>query len=361
MAFPPLENKDIIYIVIAAVIVLLIFFVGIPFFFSELKELKRTEAEEINRTKSRKYIVPVTKGICSVIKENRVVINTYNKRNSEYYVDLVPSINFSGGAQYSYSFWLKKDPGTNEKLKNRILFFRGSEIKCSSSEEEPLCPDGKYSTKGFIYDKDGNSPKEYKDYQVDVQTNDDTEYNDAVFARSMHRFTKAPLVRFGDFVDSELVVEFNTLRNPHQKVVLNGEVFSLLKSSKKHPTYNLITISFQDNFDFGGSERGIKVEVFINDALVKIEVFENNAIRLNKGPIVLFPRNDNRAGYKKDTDAQIVDLTYYNFALNSTDVDKIYNSGFTNRTCEFPDSNNSDKMKFDYGRLNLYNETRQLD
>ena len=153
------------------------------------------------------------------------------------------------------------------------------------------------------------------------------------------------------------MIEFNSLRNPHLKVELDGEIFSLLKSSSKHPKYNLITVSFQDNFDFGGVERGIKVEVFIDDALAKTEVFEDNALRLNNGPIVLFPGN---VGEVNTVDAEIVDLTYYNFATSTMDVDRIYNNGFRERVCQLPDSWDSTDSKYDYGKINLYNETRQL-
>lgn len=356
--FDNFESKHLLYILVAVVLFMLVFFIGIPFFFSELKDLKRTESEKTNKVRSRRYIIPITKGICSLSRK-REVISTNSKRNSSLYVDLIPSINFSGGAQYSYSFWLRKATGTNDSLKNKIIFYRGNELKCRKTEENPPeCTGGK-SQKGHIYNKDGITPDPYKEFQPE-HTGDSPE-SDIDKKRGENRFVKAPLVRFGDFdvngKNTHLVIEFNSLRNPHLKVELDGEVFSLLKSSSKHPKYNLITVSFQDNFDFGGVERGIKVEVFIDDALAKTEVFEDNALRLNNGPIVLFPGN---VGEQNTVDAEIVDLTYYNFATSTMDVDRIYNNGFRERVCQLPDSWDSTDSKYDYGKINLYNETRQL-
>jgi hypothetical protein len=367
--FAGFEGKHLLYIIVAVLIIALLFLFGMPFFFSELKEMKRTESDQINKLHSRRYVVPITKGVCSLTK-SRQVINTYNKRNSTMFVDLVPSINLTGGAQYSYSFWLRKATGSSDQLQNKIIFYRGNEIiKCDKTmrknNNDNECKDDENSKIGHIYDENGFTPEEYEKYQgidrtIGIQkTNLSEDKNDG-----SQRFVKAPLVRFGDFDKTKnntyLVVEFNSLRNPHLKVELDGEIFSMLKSTSSKPKYNLITISFQDSFDFGGVERGIKVEVFIDDALVKTKIFEDNALKINKGPIVLFPPLP--PGKNTDEiDADIVDLTYYNFAVSTLDVDNIYKKGFRDITCQLPDSwSNSNNSKYNYGKINLYNETRQL-
>ena len=169
------------------------------------------------------------------------------------------------------------------------------------------------------------------------------------------RLIKAPLVRF---YEQGLQIEFNTLKDPHMFVRLNADIFKLLKSSTRNPKYNLITITFQDNFDFGGKERGIKVEVFIDDALVKTSSFENNALRLNDGPIILFPNNIQE---NDDIHADMADLTYHNHALSIHDVESLYNKGFADVTCQLPDSwNDAGDNRYTLGKVNLYNETQQI-
>jgi hypothetical protein len=102
------------------------------------------------------------------------------------------------------------------------------------------------------------------------------------------------------------------------------------------------------------------VDVFIDDSLVKSSSFENNALRLNDGPVVLFASN-------RDTematiiDADIVDLTYHNYAMNILDCEKKYNAGFNNEMCQLPESWSGSKVNGQvYNKINLYNETRQI-
>jgi len=45
-------------------------------------------------------------------------------------------------------------------------------------------------------------------------------------------------------------------------------------------------------------------------------VFEDNALRLNKGPIVLLPNNSDE---ENRIDADMVNLTYYNNALEASE------------------------------------------
>jgi hypothetical protein len=141
-------------------------------------------------------------------------------------------------------------------------------------------------------------------------------------------------------------------------VDLDAEIFSILKSSKKNPKYNLITISFQDNFDFGGRERGIKVEAFIDDALVKTSSFENNSLRMNEGKIILFANNIEE---NDNIDADFAELMYHNYAMNIYDVESLYNKGFNDITCQLPDSWTDNKQRYTMAKVNLYNETQQLD
>ena len=335
-------QTQLIFLGVACAFGILIHFFMVPFIFSELNAMKEKESQSVNKLRSSKVSVPITKGICSLDK-GRTVIDTYDNTR-EMYVDIPPSTNQMGGAQFSYSFWLRRGIGTESILKNKIIFYRGNLVKS----------DGSDAKKGYIYQRgsgDDNPPDEnveYKEFQSDDQK-----------IMLNNRSVKCPLVRFGESPNS-LRIEFNSIKNPHLFVDLDAEVFELLKSSKKNPHFNLVTFSLQDNFDFGGVERGIKVDVFIDDALVKTQSFENNALRINEGPIVLFASNRDIEDVKI-IDADIVDLTYHNYALDTKNVDDLYRRGFKDRVCELPDSWNSNKAKYSYRKLNLYNETKQID
>lgn len=352
-------QKQILYLVFGIIISLIVNFMLIPFIFNKHFKQKEEDSNSIGLLSSKnKLAVPITKGICSLDK-GRVVIDTYDSSN-ELYVELPRSTNQLGGAQFSYSFWLRRGLGTEEILKNKMIFYRGSEIK----------NDAKDISKGYIYERGSG---DISDSTYTGDTNNHNHPNNTRFQpeetsaltgtdltkeRLKNRVIKCPLIRFGDSKNS-LRIEFNSIRNPHLYVDLDADVFQMIKSSKKTPHYNLITFAIQDNFDFGGIEKGIKVDVFIDDALVKTQSFENNALRINEGPVVLFPSNRDLED-AKIIDADIVDLTYYNYALSTTDIEKIYNNGFKERVCELPDSWNSGKNSMNYRKINLYNETKQI-
>jgi hypothetical protein len=314
------------YICVGVAIGLIINLLIVPYIFSEYYDMKYRGIRDKYKHTSSKEAIPITKGVCNIVS-NKKVIDTYDYRK-DMYVDLKPSVNRMGGTQFSYSFWLRR--ATTTGLKNKILFFRGSEQK-------------EIFTKGHIYNKKiGTGDEDYENNQSMMGTQD--------------RFVKCPLVRFGENGNG-LRVEFNTLKDPHMFVTLDSEIFSLLKSSAKNPKYNLISITFKDNFDFGGRERGIMVEAFIDDALVKTSSFENNALKLNKGPIVLFENFEDNG----QIDADFAELTYHNHALTIEDVDQLYNKGFRDITCQLPDSWNDSKTRYTLGKVNLHNETKQIN
>ena len=315
-----------LYIAVGVIIGLIINLIVLPYIFSEYYDMKNKNTVDKYKKTSPKESIYITKGVCNLV-QGKEEIHTYDFRKSMY-VDLKPSVNRIGGNQFTYSFWLRRN--RLEGLDNKILFFRGTNLKENDHK------------RGELYSKLSSQ---------DVDTLEREDQSD----RSNERFIKCPLVRF---VNNGLRVEFNTLKNPHMSVELDAEIFGLLKSSKKNPKYNLITISFQDNFDFGGRERGVKVEVFIDDALVKTSSFENNSLRMNNGKIILFANDISK---NENTDADFAELMYHNYAMTIYDVEALYNRGFNDITCQLPDSWTDNKQRYAMAKVNLYNETQQID
>ena len=277
-------------------------------------------------------------------------MNTNDKLSKDY-IDIPTSYNQKGGVEFSYSFWLRRGTHTNEKIRNMIIFTKGAPL-ISPVEKEPM--------KGYIYQHDGqqNSDKNeiYKEFQTELKINDQNR-DSKIQKIKNNRLVKCPLVRFGETNDS-LRIELNTIKNPHLFIDVDSEIFSLLKSSKKLSKYNLISFSIKDNVDFGGIERGIRVDVYIDDALVKTQSFENNALMTNDGPMNLFPSNRDTTGDVSEIDVDIADLTYFNFALNNKEVEDVYKKGFTEGVCKPNTKTFNSQSK--YHKINLYNETRQI-
>lgn len=335
------SSQKVTLVLMGTFLGLIVLLLVVPLIFRDLNKLKQVDKVDIvaSTLGDNKIIVPIAKGICSLDK-GRIQIETKNKF-APLYIDLPKSFNQIGGAQYSYSFWLRRGVGTDTQLKNKIIFYRG----------EPIKPNHKT---GYIYERGpgDNSPPDVNSVHKDFQNNEKSNLyiND--------RFVKCPLVRFGEKSNS-LRIEFNTLRNPHMFVDLDAEIFTMIKSTPKNPKFNLIAFSFQDNFDFGGVERGIKIDIFIDDALVKTATFENNSLKINDGPIVLFATNRDQES-PQVIEGDIADLTYYNYALQTKELEQIYNNSFSTNVCELPYTSSSNKLKSGYSKINLYNETRQI-
>uniref|UniRef100_A0A6C0CTX5 Uncharacterized protein n=1 Tax=viral metagenome TaxID=1070528 RepID=A0A6C0CTX5_9ZZZZ len=316
-----------LYVAVGVIIGLIVNLIVLPYIFSEYYDMKKKHKDDKYKKTSPKESIYITKGVCNLV-QGKEEIHTYDF-NKNMYVDLKPSVNRIGGNQFTYSFWLRRNKLSG--LDNKIMFFRGTDLKSETDMK-----------RGNLYHK------------LKTQLADSLEPEDNG-DRLNERFIKCPLVRF---VNNGLRVEFNTIKNPHMSVDLDAEIFSILKSSKKNPKYNLITISFQDNFDFGGRERGIKVEAFIDDALVKTSSFENNSLRMNEGKIILFANNIEE---NDNIDADFAELMYHNYAMNIYDVESLYNKGFNDITCQLPDSWTDNKQRYTMAKVNLYNETQQLD
>lgn len=331
--------RKVIYAFVGLFVGLVLCYIVIPkFLFKDLEklsDLKNNNEAAMPKT-SRKEAVSIFTGICSLDRSKKV-ITTYDFTDPDgLYVDLPISTNRKGGIQYSYSFWVRIAPGSD--IADKIIFFRGGEILGDKK-------------KGFIYESESvtDTSKVDQNKYPAFQLEDDSTRN---------RLVKAPLIRFGkDNNTTSLRIEFNSFKNPHMFIDLDAEIFSLVRSSSAKPVYTLISVAFQDNVDFGGVERGIKADIFMNSALVKTQTFEDNALMLNKGPIVLWP---NTTSEDSTMDADVANLTYYNYALEVDDVDSIYRNGFKNDLCTFPDSRLANETTHRYRKIGLHNELNQI-
>jgi hypothetical protein len=283
----------------------------VPWFFPTVTRHKKIDnVLEVKRIK-----VPITTGMCN-LAGTFTQINASNPFTTGF-MYLPDSNNAKGGAQFSYTFWLKL---TSNKLSNsgKVIFMRGL-----------------YNDKGRV---EGH-PDE-----------DDL-------------LVKCPLVKFSDSVSGRgvlpyLDVEFNTLKNPHNSIVLDEEVFSLVQSSENNPMWYLVSLVFQDYVDFTNREHGVQVQVFLNDSLVKTEVIKDDSIKLNHGDFYLTPTNN-----VSDPDSHYGNLTYYNYALDIMEVQDIFLGRASQRSCNTSVSQANStgfSTKYQYNRLSLYNQLGQI-
>lgn len=302
-------KSAVLFGVVGLIIDYLIINYGIPMIFPNVYKYNKIQ----NKLDVSLVNVPLTMGACN-FDSSMVELNTSNPFGNGF-VYMPHSNNLKGGVQFSYSMWLDVKAGTN-LLQNKIIFTKGLKHKV---------------------------------------------FNDVI--QSLDYLVKCPLVKFGSLEtnnedSSYLIIQFNSMKNPHNEIKLNNNVFNLTKSTRSNPRWFLITLVFQDYIDFSNAEKGIQIQSFINDNLVSTEIIKNDSLKINSGNVFITPTQQDIYGDKIDGDAEsfYADLTYYNYALNIIDIEKIYSYGVSNESgCVTAKYTSQSKIKDSYHKLSMNN------
>jgi hypothetical protein len=325
------QDLDVKYAVIYGIVALIINYICINYvviwLFPDLKKYKQFK----NKLLTEKVSVPIVKGACS-FTSSEVDINTSNPKKDEY-VYLPDSNNLKGGAQFSYTFWLKLNgsgmtnfSGPDTTHQGKVIFMRG------------------------IYRNFGNTDNK-RNNEVDGATE-----------KVSNALVKCPLIKLGP--SSLIEIEFNTIKNYNNSIKLDEEIFDMVLSGDNNTRWFLYTIVFQDYVDFNNAEKGVDVKVFINDALIKTETIRNDSLKINHGNVYLTPELWQDADTKiEDSKSMYGDVTYHNHALDIIDIQSIYDLGISNtKQCVTAKqiASLSESKKNEYQRLSVYNELHQV-
>lgn len=239
--------------------------------------------------------------------------NTYNMFASNYR-KMPRSINKMGGAQFSYSMWIKLNNTSAKNIANKVLFVQGDNKR--------------YSFSTSVGDKRTNEI----DYLI-----------------------KSPLVKFGDDADT-LITEFNTSTNisttaqvskvNNRDETVRHNVFSLMPGK-----WMLMTWIFEDDKKYDEPEDGVVFRFYLNDILYQTQRY-SGSLRLNKGDMYILPGGGIEDGF-------LGDLTYYNYALGVDEIRRVYSQGVTNKRYNEMDTDpsfNEPLYLSQYNKLEIYND-----
>lgn len=324
---------------------------------------------------------------------NQARIETLNK-NDPYYLNINPSVNQNGGAEYSYNFWLYfnikpsndkiinfKNDRTTEGRNNDsfiVLFYKGVKQFVPYKQNRLSCDTDK---------TDGDQPYPYI-------------------------LVKNPLVKLNNN-GKELVVEYNNLNNPdsyHSSAVklicseikdkmygtnVNKLGIKNINTDMYNKTWNMITIVLQEspsNEEKLFSNR-TNCKIYFNSTLISDRSTYNNdvlninnetgistAMKNNIGNLYINPlKNINSAynnhptdnkhdlisqideiteddGIKKDSPIKMANMSYFNYALNDNQILELYNKGFDKKMSDLSIRMlGLDKTKFVQGSKISYN------
>ena len=357
-------------------IILSIFLIAIMAFIS-YTVYNKEYINSIDLTTSNKKITKIFSGILDYNKDSNIEFETYNKTEFTY-IDINPSINQNGGAEYSYNFWLYfdlDDGGLINKTASISSPTKGSDdkkntintYKNNGSNAETM---HKYKYLILFYKGEKQTlplkPAETdRSYDCKHRTID---FDDQIIIKN-------PLVKIRND-GKQIVIDYNNINYPEsyntasERLFCNDTKFLSERSDNKFgikdidvPKYksrfNMITIVFKEQSDTEQLfyKRNASCKVYLNkelisDRLASVENIENDMInkfnsRVMKSNFSKFHINPTNFGYSNvsphflqdgitETPAlQVADLTYYNYAIQQADIDRLYNAGFNKYPATF--------------------------
>jgi hypothetical protein len=320
------EDSPLIQVIASLIILLLMGYFAYNIYLIEFEKMLKSSSDV-------KREVNIIDGIYDYTTYTEMQFNTIDE-TKDTYLDINPSINQEGGAEYSYNFWLYTDTTTlTDKDKDIVLFFKGEKILFSSSQN--------YNCSTI----------------------------NAASKKNVTVLIKNPLVKLrGD--GKAMVVEFNNIYNPdsyqHGSKYVNCE--NIDSGSWDNKNRNLLGI-----YDLNFNKKWFMVTIVMkevadaNNILMKnrasckiyingINVLDKKAETLyngraqsatfknNKSPFYMNPVfTKNSSGdadiktemkrYKTVSDLQentlqLADLKYYNYALPDTKILELLSNGF---------------------------------
>jgi hypothetical protein len=286
------EMTKYVLLLISIILSYLMFAILTPWVFSDLNNYK---LQNMSKIFSKQLSIQLIKGVCPF--GSKTTINTSIPTTNDF-INLPVSVNKDSGVEFSYSFWMKLNQPSDQ-----IVFMKGI------NNTNPINLTAK-TLNGTL-------------------TEHSTLTND--------KLVKCPMVSFKKDVNEpnepiKIQVSFNTLKKINNQIEFKYS--DILESSTDNPRWFAFSIVFKEaNFqtEYGLQTKGVVVHMYVNERHVESKFIENDSLKTNDGDLHIFPglassesnQNKNMFG----------DLTYHNFALDISDVEKIWRKGYNSSGC----------------------------
>ena len=354
--------NTIIQIILSIFLISIMAFIGYSVY-------NREFIDGISLSNTNKKITKIFTGIFDYTDIKDIEIETYNKTDYSY-LDINPSINQNGGAEYSYNFWLFFRPDTSGVIQptnqgsNHISTLANNYNVISSKVSSANL---KYQHIILFYKGESMPIISYnnKNYDCDSYTNI---YDYPILVKN-------PLIKIRNDC-KEIIVEYNNINHPEtynnspsETAAINCESEGTDYPKRNHfkfgikeidvdkykEKFNMVTVVFQEqpkiNDLFNNNKSNCKI--YFNGDLKsdklsntntiendEIKTFKSRAMRSNLSKLRINPTQINGIiGKRKLLDnitemspLQMSDLTYYNYALTASEIKRLYNNGFNKFT-----------------------------
>ena len=303
---------SIVQIIISMIFVCLLAIIGYSIYNAET-------LDALNNYNTVRKTTKIFDGVLDFYERKDTSFNTIDKLSGSY-VDLSPSMNQNGGAEYSYNFWLRYDPDKISSNENICLLLRGNKQRIN------------YKSEGSHHCLVQNGGNKYI-------------------------ITKNPLIRMVSETNSRyIVVEYNNITNP-DSYKDNGEdtgncngglfdknkqglgVYSLSDDIYKKKWF-MITVVLQeispDNNILNKYKTSCKM--YLNgenmlDRIVESSEYNSAVMKHNLGKLYVAPtdifQETHNNGVTGNEGVMMANLSYNNYALTPLEIKDLYKAGFT--------------------------------
>jgi len=323
----------IIQIILAIFLILIMAFIAYSIY-------DRDYIKNIYVFNTNKRETKIFTGIYSYSNNNNISIQTIDK-NDPNYINLDPSINQNGGAEYSYNFW---------------LYFNRSQ-----NSSETITTDTNRNKYIILFYKGSKQTNPYKQHNFSCDT----------YEKNPYILVKNPLIKISNDAKN-IIVEYNNINSPdsynsssvpidcsHDRLRKTNENKLGIKEIHEmyNKTYNMITVVMQENPSnepelftkrtnckvyFNGTLISDRI-TNTNDYLYNTEqslstVMKKNISLLHINPTKVIENNNDYInqiseitesdGITKDSPLKMADLSYFNYALTTNEILGLYNKKF---------------------------------
>jgi len=316
---------DIIQVIISLILIIILAIIGYSIYNREMINALNT----FNTVQKKTLIL---NGTIDFASTQNIIYDT-NDSSKPSFIDLRPSVNQNGGAEYSYNFWLYRDSSKLSTVltKDIGLILRGDKTKVH-----------------------------YNSNNCNVNTK-----------AGSYILVKNPFIRMKSD-GSSIVVEYNTLTNPdsyhnggNDQLNCNSNWFEKNKgflgiydiNSSYDKKWCMITIVIQEvtpDNDILYKNKTV-CQLYLNGVLMMDKIVESpynggvegsTAMRQNKGKLYIAPTNiftPSRIGNPEDlisssnTGAVMMsNVTYFNYSITSAMVESLFSEGFNDNPAALP-------------------------
>lgn len=339
-------------------ILLSVFLIGIMAFIG-YSIYNKDLINSIDLTTSNRKITKVFSGILDYTTDRDISIETSNK-NAYGYLDINPSINQNGGSEYSYNFWLYFDVDSSSKLIN-------TSISNNNSIEKVKEVDNNKEYKYLILFYKGEKPTTS---QIPLIREGNYDCSDLLYGFEENILIKNPLVKLRND-GKKLIIDYNNINYPTSYNSTANEIncnntkefldktndnkfgFKDIDVETYKKQFNMITIVFKEQptseqlfYKHNASCKIYFNKKLVSDRLANINnlekndnLFKSRAMKSNFSKLHINPVKDTlgNANYNNLTlsdqitqvpPLQMADLTYFNYALNQAEINRLYDNGF---------------------------------